>query len=88
MAVVGPNERVAMAGVNSVTRSITGTASPSVATALWSIGATSVPFIACGVLKIAYDLSLYVMFRSVRPPEEAGRAQRARGEAATPSEAR
>ena len=76
MAVVGPDERSAMAGINNVSRSITGTASPSVATALWSLGAASIPFIAGGVTKIAYDLSLYFMFRNVRPPEEVTRAAR------------
>ncbi len=73
MAVVGPHERTAMAGINSVTRSVTGAASPSVATALWNIGATSIPFVACGVMKIAYDIALYFMFRNVKPPEEARR---------------
>jgi hypothetical protein len=28
------------------------------------------PLLVCGVLKIAYDLTLLVMFRHVRPPEE------------------
>jgi|SRR3990172_4706645 len=70
MAVVGPGERSAMAGINSVTRSITGTVSPSFATTLWSIGAISIPFIACGVIKIVYDLTLYFMFRDLHPPEE------------------
>jgi sugar phosphate permease len=70
MAVVGPQERSAMAGLNSVSRSVSGTVSPSVATVLWSIGAASIPFISCGVMKIAYDVSLYFMFRKVRPPEE------------------
>ena len=30
----------------------------------------SAPFIACGVLKIVYDISLFFMFRNVKPPEE------------------
>ena len=77
MAVVGPNERSPMAGVNSATMSVTGTVSPSVATALWNIGATSIPFVSCGVLKISYDLALWFMFRKVKPPEKARRAARA-----------
>jgi len=77
MAVVGPNERTAMAGVNSATRSVTGTVSPSVATALWNIGTTSIPFVSRGVLKISYDLALWFMFRKVKPPEEARPAARA-----------
>ena len=78
MAVVGPNERVAMAGINTVARSMAGTVSPSVAAVLWNIGAASIPFISCGVLKISYDLSLYFMFRNVRPPEEQVRVETAR----------
>ncbi len=78
MAVVGPDERSAMAGINSVSRSVTGTASPSIATALWSIGFAGIPFVSCGVLKIAYDLSLYFMFRHVRTPEEARRREATR----------
>ena len=70
MAIVAPEERVAMAGLNTTTRSVTGTISPSLATLLWSMGAVSLPFIVCGVLKIGYDLSLYFMFRDVHPPEE------------------
>ena len=71
MSVVQPNERVAMASISSVGRSISGTAGPSVATALWSAFSASVPLVTCGVLKIAYDLSLYFMFRNVKPPQEA-----------------
>ena len=70
MAVVGPGERTAMAGLDGVTRSVAGAASPSAATALWNIGSASVPFISAGAMKIAYDLSLYFIFRNVRPPEE------------------
>jgi hypothetical protein len=28
------------------------------------------PLLICGVLKIAYDLSLLIMFRHTKPPEE------------------
>ena len=73
MAVVGPEERVAMAGISIVGRSISGIGGPSVATALWQAIAASAPLLACGVLKIAYDISLYFMFRNVKPPEEIGR---------------
>jgi hypothetical protein len=30
------------------------------------------PLVACGVLKIVYDLALLAMFRHVKPPEERG----------------
>ena len=71
MSVVRPNERVAMASIHTVGRSVSGTVGPSAATALWHALSASVPFIACGILKIAYDLSLYFMFRNVKPPQEA-----------------
>ena len=71
MSVVQPNERVAMASIHVVGRSVSGTIGPSVATALWQALSASVPLITCGVLKIIYDLSLYFMFRNVKPPQEA-----------------
>jgi MFS family permease len=74
MSVVQPNERVAMASIHIVGRSVSGTAGPSVATALWSAFSASAPLIACGILKIVYDLSLYFMFRNVKPPQEAPEA--------------
>jgi len=70
MAVVGPEERVAMASINMVSRSATGAFGPSVTTALWNAFTASAPLVASAVLKIGYDLSLYAMFRDVRPPEE------------------
>jgi len=70
MSVVQPNERVAMAGIHIVGRSVSGTVGPSVSTALWQAISASVPLIASGVLKITYDLSLYFMFRNVKPPQE------------------
>jgi MFS family permease len=73
VAVVGPHEQNAMVGVSSVTMGVGNTVSPSIATALWSIGATSIPFVSGGIIKIAYDLSLYFMFRKVRPSEEVHR---------------
>jgi MFS family permease len=75
MAVVGPEERVAMASMNVLTRSVVAPAGPSVATMLWNATSASVPFIATGVLKIAYDLSLWAVFRNVKTPEERRRAE-------------
>jgi len=71
MSIVRPDERVAMAGIHIVGRSLSGTIGPSVATALWQAISATVPLIASGVLKITYDLSLYFMFRNVKPPQEA-----------------
>jgi hypothetical protein len=35
------------------------------------MGMSAAPFVAAGVLKIAYDLALYRLFRRVTPAEEA-----------------
>jgi hypothetical protein len=37
---------------------------------LWNALSASAPFLACGVIKIAYDVSLFALFRGVKPPEE------------------
>jgi hypothetical protein len=71
MAVVGPEERSAMASASMVGRSAGIAAGPSVSTALWSATTSTVPFMVGGTLKIAYDLSLWVLFKRVIPPEEA-----------------
>ena len=73
MAVVPQNERTAMAVYNSVSRTSAMSTGPTISGAVWSIGAAAVPFIACGVLKIVYDLSLFFMFRGLKAPEEVAR---------------
>lgn len=73
MSVVQPQERVAMAGINTVGRSATGIVAPLASTALWQAFSATVPIIGCAVLKIAYDLSLYAMFRNVKAPQEVKR---------------
>ena len=70
MAVINSEERVAMASINMVSRSAAGALGPSVTTAIWNITAAWTPLVGSALLKIGYDLSLYLMFRNVRPPEE------------------
>ena len=70
MAVVTPQERPAAASVTSVPRSLAAAASPVIAGALYEAGFQALPFILCGVLKIAYDLALLWMFQHIKPPEE------------------
>ncbi|MGA7489194.1 MAG: MFS transporter, partial [Xanthobacteraceae bacterium] len=43
---------------------------PALAGALLSTSFAALPLIICGVLKIAYDLSLLFSFRHIKPPEE------------------
>ncbi len=70
MAVVAPEEQTAMASATTVTRSAGLAAGPSVGTALWTAIGPSTPFLVGGTVKIAYDLTLWWIFRRVKPPEE------------------
>jgi MFS family permease len=71
MAVVAPAEQTTMASATTVSRSAGLAAGPSVGTALWTAMGPSAPFIVGGAVKIAYDLTLWYLFRRVKPPEEA-----------------
>jgi len=63
MAAVTPPERAAAASFTAVPRSLASAASPTLAGAMLAAGMLSAPLVACGVLKIAYDLALLVSFR-------------------------
>jgi MFS family permease len=78
MAVVAPEERSAAAGVTGVARTLGGAAAPALAGLLLERSLLAAPFVAAGLLKLAYDLLLLAAFRRVRPPEEAGRVSPAR----------
>jgi hypothetical protein len=66
-AVVTPAERPAAASFTAVPRSLASAISPSLTGAMFAAGAMAAPLIACGVLKIAYDLALYAAFRRTQP---------------------
>ncbi|HEY6023247.1 MAG TPA: MFS transporter [Pseudolabrys sp.] len=70
MAVVTPAERTAAASVTAVPRSLASSLSPTLTGALLATGYLGLPLVACGVLKIAYDVALLLTFRGVKPPEE------------------
>ena len=74
MAIVTPPERAAAASVTNVPRSLASALSPSLAGALMTMSPFAWPLVIGGGLKIAYDLALLGMFRSVKPPEEQRRA--------------
>jgi hypothetical protein len=76
MAVVRPEERVTFSSLMAIGRMTAGTLGPVVASAMWQSLAASVPFVACTVLKISYDLTLFRLFRQVRTPEEEERLLR------------
>jgi MFS family permease len=70
MAVVTPAERTAAASVTAVPRSLASSLSPALTGILLATPFSALPLVACGVLKIAYDLALLYAFRHIRPPEE------------------
>ena len=67
MSVVTPLERPAAASFTAVPRSLASAIGPSLTGALFAAGAMAAPLVACGVLKIAYDLALFAAFRRVGP---------------------
>jgi hypothetical protein len=68
MAVVTPAERAAAASFTAVPRSLASAASPALSGAWMAAGMLAAPLIACGALKIAYDLALLMAFRHLQPP--------------------
>ncbi len=67
MSVVTPAERPAAASFTAVPRSLASAISPSLTGVMFAAGAMAAPLVACGVLKIAYDLALFAAFRRVGP---------------------
>lgn len=65
MSVVTPAERPAAASFTAVPRSLAAAISPTLTGAMFAAGAMAAPLVACGVLKIAYDLAIYAAFRRV-----------------------
>ncbi|MDE3102627.1 MAG: MFS transporter [Chloroflexota bacterium] len=74
MAIVDPDERTATAGITNVARMAGTAVSPTLTGIAFASAALGAPFVVAGALKIAYDLSMWLTFRAVRPPEEAARA--------------
>lgn len=66
MAVVTPAERSAAASFTAVPRSLAAAISPTISGALFAAGWISLPLIACGLLKISYDLALWRAMRRDR----------------------
>ena len=70
MAIVQPSERAAAASITNVPRSLASAASPLAAGWMLDHSTFGWPLIIAGSLKAAYDLTLFTLFRHVRPPEE------------------
>jgi len=63
MAVVTPAERPAAASFTAVPRSLAAALSPALSGALLASGWLAAPLLACGAIKIAYDLTLWRLCR-------------------------
>ncbi len=66
MAVVTPEERAAAASFTLVPKSLAAAAGPSIGGALFAAGLFAAPLVACGVLKIAYDLTIWRSFKHLK----------------------
>jgi len=69
MAIVDDDERSAASTLANQAKLAGASLGPFAAGLM---GMSAGPFVAAGVLKIGYDLSLYRLFRQLRPPEEGG----------------
>lgn len=69
MAVVTPPERAAAASFTAVPRSLASAVSPSLGGAMFAVGWLAAPLVACGLLKIAYDLAIWRAFRRLKPEQ-------------------
>jgi MFS family permease len=68
VTVVNEDERTAAAGITNVSRNIAQAISPSLTGyILYSLPSLAAPFVLGGVLKIIYDISLYLNFKNIKP---------------------
>jgi MFS family permease len=65
VALVAPEERAAAAGLTASARALAQACAPAVTGLTMALAATPLPFVLAGGLKIVYDISLFVRFRSV-----------------------
>jgi MFS family permease len=70
VAVVEENERTAAAGITNTSRNIAQSISPSITGAIIQSLSLSAPFVIGGLLKIVYDVGIFVNFRKIKPSHE------------------
>lgn len=71
MAVVAPDERSAAAGITGIARTTGAALAPALTgLMLGNLFLLSGPFFIAGGLKLVYDLTLYHLFQTLKPPEE------------------
>jgi MFS family permease len=71
VSIVNEDERIAASGLTNVSRNIAQTVSPSIIGYIFqSFLALSGPFVLGGLIKIVYDLALYLNFRNIKSRDE------------------
>lgn len=70
VAVVAPHERTRAAGITQLVRMVGWAVAPAFAGLLMQGTSLAVPLIIGAVMKVVYDILLYVAFRNLKPPEE------------------
>jgi MFS family permease len=70
VAVVEENERTAAAGITNTSRNIAQSISPSITGAIIQSLWLSAPFVIGGMLKIVYDIGIFMNFRKIKPSFE------------------
>lgn len=71
VAVVNEDERTTAVGITNISRNVAQAISPSIAGyILQSVSFLAALFLIGGLLKIVYDVLLYVNFKKIKPPEE------------------
>jgi len=71
VAIVSEDERTAASGLTNVSRNIAQTISPSLFGYIFQSSLSlAAPFVLGGVIKIIYDLALYLNFRNIKPKDE------------------
>ena len=78
MVLVTPSERAAAAGVTNAVRTGAAAFSPTISGLAFQTAQLGLPFILSGVLKSVYDITLWLMFRTVPLNEESPRVGRVR----------
>jgi len=70
LAIIEPEERNAATSITNGSRTIAATTPPYISGYLIDAALLAEPFIFAGMLKIVYDISIYLSFRKIKPPEE------------------
>ena len=71
MAVVDCGESTTSAGILSVARNAGAALAPLFTGVVLAAPSSGLPFLLAGGLKVVYHLWIFVVFRKVKPPEEA-----------------